>query len=380
MSLNNTIERIHGLSSMIGNTPLLAIYFRYKGEERVIYAKAENLNMTGSIKDRMAFHIMMKAYENNYLKQGNIILEATSGNTGISIAAIGRALGHEVKIFIPDWMSSERINLIKSLGSKIRLVSKEEGGFLGSIDMANKQANDDKNSFLPSQFSNQDNVEAHYLTTGPELWWQLKYRSLKPDAFVAGVGTGGTVMGVGKYLKEQNPDIKIHPLEPANSPTLSTGHKVGKHRIQGISDEFIPSIVELGTLDEIVEVDDGDAIIMSQKLATILGIGVGISSGANFIGALKLQNKMGKDSVVVTVFPDDNKKYLSTDLLKEEPLKDEFLSPHISLDRFRAFKRVCHTCCDPADCVEAKYNGDMSGFHLPSCPRRSPIAEMDISV
>jgi len=380
MILENTINRIRGLSSMIGNTPLLAIYFKYKNEDRVIYAKAENLNMTGSIKDRMAFHIMMKAYENKHLSPGDLILEATSGNTGISIAAIGRALGHDVKIFIPDWMSSERINLIKSLGAQIRLVSKEENGFLGSIEMANIQASEEEHTFLPRQFSNHDNCEAHYLTTGPELWWQLKYRSLEPDAFVAGVGTGGTVMGVSKFLKEQNPKIKVHPLEPANSPTLSTGFKVGKHRIQGISDEFIPSIVELDDLDEIIEVDDGDAIIMSQKLATILGIGLGISSGANFIGALKIQNKMGKDVVVVTVFPDDNKKYLSTDLLKEEPVKDDFLSPHITLDRFRAFKRVCHTCCDPSDCVEAKFDGDFDGFRLPYCPRRSELGELKITL
>lgn len=380
MITENTIARIKGLASMIGNTPLLAIHFRYLNEDRVIYAKAENLNMTGSIKDRMAFHILMKAYENNNLKPGDLILEATSGNTGISIAALGRALGHQVKIFIPDWMSSERINLIKSLGSQIRLVSKEEGGFLGSIDMANKQAALDENSFLPLQFSNADNIDAHYLTTGPELWWQLKYRSLSPNAFVAGVGTGGTVMGVGKFLMEQNQNIKIHPLEPANSPTLSTGHKVGKHRIQGISDEFIPSIVDLKNLDEIVEVDDGDAIIMAQKLATTLGIGVGISSGANFIGALKIQNKLGKDSVVVTVFPDDNKKYLSTDLLRNEPVKDDFFASKITLDRFRAFKRVCHTCCDPLDCVEAHSHEGLEVSHLPNCPRRSSIGELNITV
>lgn len=157
-------------------------------------------------------------------------------------------------------------------------------------------------------------------------------------------------MGIGRYLKKKNPEVKLYPLEPANSPTLSTGCKVGLHRIQGISDEFIPSIVNLDELDEIVSIDDGDAIIMAQKLAAELGLGVGISSGANFLGALEAQNILGDESVVVTVFPDCNKKYLSTDLMREEPIKDEFLSPHIELLNVRAIKRVCTTCYNPHDC------------------------------
>ena len=363
-------KRMQGLSSLIGNTPLLAISFHYQGEERTIYAKAENLNMTGSIKDRMAFHILFNAYRRGHLKPGYRIIEATSGNTGISIAAIGRAMGHPVTIFMPDWMSEERKNLIRSLGADIRLVSKEEGGFLGSISMGEQLAESETDTFLPRQFSNEDNIDAHYTTTGPELWWQLRYRGLTPDAFVAGVGTGGTAMGVGKFLNEQKPDIRIHPLEPSNSPTMSTGYKVGKHRIQGISDEFIPSIVDLSKLDDIVSVDDGDAIIMAQKLSRELGIAVGISSGANFLGALKIQNELGPKSVVATVFADSNKKYLSTALMSDEPVKSDFLSPYVELTSFRSFKRVCHTCCDPTDCVESKYNGDDIGFKLPYCARR----------
>lgn len=364
MSLNNmeneNTKRLQGLSSLVGNTPILAIRFKYKGEERVLYAKAENFNMTGSIKDRMAYYILLNAYRDGILQPGDMIIEATSGNTGISFSAVGRALGHPVTIFMPDWMSMERINLIKSLGAKINLVSKEEGGFLGSIKMSEELAAGMKNSFLPKQFSNCNNVQAHYTTTGPEMWWQMKVRNLNIDAFVAGVGTGGTIMGVGKYLKEQNPSVKIHPLEPSNSPTLTTGYKVGKHRIQGISDEFIPAIVELGKLDSIVCVDDGDSIIMAQKLAS-MGIAVGISSGANFLGALKIQNEAGKDKetgkdkVVVTVFSDDNKKYLSTDLTKCEPVKDGFLTTDIELIDFKAFKRSCLECCNPDDCVDASF-------------------------
>jgi cysteine synthase A len=361
--------KIHSISHLVGNTPLLEIEFYYNNEPRTIYAKAENMNMTGSIKDRMAIHIIKKAYSRGAIREGSTIIEATSGNTGISFSALGRALGHQVIIFMPDWMSRERIELIKSLGAKINLVSKEEGGFLGSINQAGEFAKLNENTFLPRQFSNEDNCNAHFETTGPEIWWQMRFRSLKPDAFVAGVGTGGTIMGVGKYLKGMNPKVKIHPLEPANSPTLTTGHKVGKHRIQGISDEFIPPIVDLDFLDEIVSVDDGDAMIMAQKLASQLGIGVGISSGANFIGALKIQNSLGKDAVVVTVFPDDNKKYLSTDLLKDEPAKNDFLSPDVDLLGFGAYKRVCHTCCDPLTCIEADYD-HIDEIQLPPCPRR----------
>lgn len=366
-------NRILGLSSLIGNTPLLAINFIYRNEKRIIYAKAENMNMTGSIKDRMAIHILLNAYKSGKLHPNDMIIEATSGNTGISIAAIGRALGHKVTIFMPDWMSNERKNLIKSLGADVRLVSKEEGGFVGSIKLSVELAASNPGAYLPCQFSNEDNSDAHYCSTAPEIWWQLQYRSLKPDAFVAGVGTGGTIMGVGKFLKELDSNIKIHPLEPLNSPTLTTGHKVGKHRIQGISDEFIPPIIDLKKLDSIVSVDDGDAIIMAQKLSMNLGIAVGISSGANFLGALKIQNEMGNNATVVTVFPDSNKKYLSTDLMREEPVKECFLTPEVELTEFRSFKRVCHTCCDPTDCVEANYHGSEIDFKLPFCPRRHKL-------
>jgi cysteine synthase A len=208
----------------------------------------------------------------------------------------------------------------------------------------------EQNVFLPSQFSNEANVEAHELTTGPEIWWQLQFTGRKPDAFIAGVGTGGTIMGVGRYLRKQHSGVKLHPLEPAESPTLTAGHKVGHHRIQGISDEFIPSIVKLDQLDEVVSVNDGDGILMAQKLAAQLGIAVGISSGANFVGALKIQNQLGEDAVVVTIFPDDNKKYLSTDLLREEMPREGYLTPGVEFIDYLAHKRVCHTCCDLYEC------------------------------
>ncbi|MDR0737812.1 MAG: cysteine synthase family protein [Prevotellaceae bacterium] len=323
-------QRIDEIGKLVGKTPMAKITYTYKGKQRILFAKLEYFNFSGSIKDRMAYHILKKSYAEELIKPGDRIVEATSGNTGIAFAAQGRALGHPVVIFMPDWMSRERISLISSYGAEIRLVSKEEGGFLGSIALAEEMSETHADVFLPRQFDNIWNGEAHYMTTGPEIWVQMKHIGLKPDAFVAGVGTGGTVMGVGAYLKEYYSQIKAHPLEPSNSPTMSTGHCVGKHRIQGISDEFIPSIVQLDQLDEIVQVDDGDSIIMAQKLAAVLGLGVGISSGANFLGAVKLQHE-NPGINVVTVFPDCNKKYLSTDYGKPEPIKEDFLSTGVEL-------------------------------------------------
>ncbi|MHC1706628.1 MAG: PLP-dependent cysteine synthase family protein [Bacteroidales bacterium] len=344
-------KRFKDLWKLVGNSPLLAIHFRYKGELRTLYAKSEHYSITGSIKDRMALHVLEKAYIKETIRPQDTIVEATSGNTGIAFSAIGRALGHQVNILMPDWMSRERVDIIRSLGAKITPVSKEQGGFLGSIKLSEEIASSTPNIFLPKQFANDDNAEAHYLTTGPEIWYQLVYNKLKIRAFVAGVGTGGTVMGTGKFLKEQDPSVTIHPLEPAESPTLTTGHKVGSHRIQGISDEFIPAIVKLDQLDKIVSVPDGDSIIMAQKLANI-GIAVGISSGANFLGALQIQNELGDNAVVATIFSDDNKKYLSTDLLRNEPLRDDYLSKDIELISFNVFKRICNICCDYNECSE----------------------------
>jgi cysteine synthase len=333
-------SKFANLWHMVGNTPMLQLNYTYKGKPGSIYVKCEHYNLTGSVKDRMALYIMYQAYKNNRIKPNDIIVEATSGNTGIAFSAIGKALGHEVIIMMPDWLSKERKDIITSLGAKIHLVSKQEGGFLGSIALAERMVDASDQYFLPRQFENQYNAEAHELTTGPEIWQQLESKGLKPDAFVAGVGTGGTVMGVGKYLKSQDPSIKVYPLEPAESPTLTTGHKVGSHRIQGISDEFIPVIVKLNDVDEVVQANDGDAIIMAQMLASELGLAVGISSGANVIGAIKVKEQLGDDAVVVTILSDSNKKYLSTDLVKEEPVKPGYISTDIILTDYVPVARL----------------------------------------
>ncbi|WP_461149491.1 PLP-dependent cysteine synthase family protein [Spirosoma pulveris] len=333
-------EKFEHLWHLVGNTPMLELFYTYRGEPRSLYVKCEYYNLTGSMKDRMALHVLHQAYREGNIKPGDRIVEATSGSSGIAFSAVGRALGHPVTIIMPAGISQERIDIIRSLGADIVLFTKEEGGFMGAIRRSEELAASDPNVFLPRQFANKYNADAHRLTTGKEIWLQLQSVDITPDAFVAGVGTGGTVMGVGRYLKSRKPDIRIHPLEPAESPTLSVGHKTGSHRIQGFFDEFIPDILKLNELDHIVQANDGDSILVAQKLAVQLGVAVGISSGANLIGAINLQNEMGADARVVTILCDSNKKYLSTDLVREEPIKPGYVAPHIEFTDYRPISRL----------------------------------------
>jgi len=332
--INPERTRFTDLTKLIGRTPMVRIGYRFKGGPvQHVYAKCEQFNLTGSIKDRMALHILQKATDSNELEPGDTIAEATSGNTGISLAAIGRALGHRVKIFMPDWLSGERKELIKSFGAELELVGAGQGGFRGAIRLAEAFAKSENGVFLPRQFSNQFNVEAHVQGTGQEIISQLSMLRVPPKAFVAGVGTGGTIMGVGQVLRKEG--ISIHPLEPSESPTLSTGQKSGSHRIQGISDEFVPDILDLSKLDSIVRVNDGDAILAAQLLAGKLGLAVGISSGANLLGAIKIQQRFKIPGSVVTIFPDSSKKYVSTALFREEPVLPGYLTPLIELVNYQ---------------------------------------------
>ena len=249
------------------------------------------------------------------------IVEATSGNTGISLAALGAYYGFPVHIYMPDFVSAERRKIIELYGAKITLISKEEGGFKKCIELVKKV---EKGAFSTNQFSNVDNIMAHYLGTGKEI-----VDKIKVDVFVSGIGTGGTLMGIGKRIKETNPNSLIYGLEPENM-TLIKGNKVGSHKIEGIGDEFIPDIVDTNLLDDIILINDDDAINMSKKLAKELGLGVGISSGANFLAAVQIQEQLNKN--VVTVFPDDLKKYLSTDLSKEIKIQDNYISNSVKLE------------------------------------------------
>jgi len=337
---------------MIGNTPLLEIKYRYKGEERIIYAKAEFYNLTGSIKDRMAKHIIKESYKDGSLKEGMPIIEATSGNTGIAFSALGALYEHPVHIFMPDWMTSERKNMIKKFGATLHEVTKEQGGFEGSVVLADALAKE-IGGFRPQQFFNPYNEDAHFYTTGLEICTQLDMLNVVPDGFVAGVGTGGTIMGVGKRLRIKYPHVKVFPLEPFKAQSMKLGEKGIEHRIQGIGDGFVPELVKLEKLDEVIVVHDGDAVLMAQLLARKLGLGVGISSGANLIGAIMMQNKYGKDFNVVTVFSDDSKKYLSSDLLKKEEMKEDYMTQHIELVEVDG-SCICDTRIKKGTCIRQK--------------------------
>jgi len=331
------LKKLAELENLVGNTPLAEIIFKYKGKERKVFAKLEYFNFSGSIKDRMALNCLKRAYQTGQIKEGYKIAETTSGNTGIAFCSQGSYLGHECVIFMPDWMSAERVNMMKSFGATINLVSKEDGGFLGCIDKTRKFA-EQGNVYLPEQFANEYNTEAHYTSTGPEILKQMDKLGEKVHGVVAGVGTGGTIMGIGKYLRSVDKNIKVYPMEPESSPTISTGHQVGVHRIAGISDEFIPPILDIPFCDDIIMVDDGDSIIMAQQLSRVLGLGVGISSGANFLAAIKAADLIGDGANIVTLFSDDNKKYLTTAYAGEEPVKPGFLSSDVELLGIRTAK------------------------------------------
>ena len=301
----------------LGETPIVKIRYKLDGRESFICAKIEFLNPSGSIKDRIARCIMDSARERGELKQGQPIVEVTSGNTGIAFSAIGARRGHPVHIFMPAWASDERKNLMRMYGATLHEVTREEGGFKGAFIQADKLAAE-LGAYMPHQFENEDNINAHYFGTGAEIIKQL------PDVtdFISGFGTGGTIIGIGKALKEFNPDIRVTALEPDALPLLSGGEirGDGSHKIEGIGDDFIPKIMQdnRSLIDDIVQINDDDAVCMAAKIARNLGIGAGISSGANFLASV-MKDAPGRR--VVTVFADDNKKYLTTTLSnpKSEP-------------------------------------------------------------
>ena len=314
------------IGKLVGNTPMIKIDYEYEGKKGSIYTKLEYYNYSGSIKDRIALYIIEKERENGNLADGQAIVEVTSGNTGISFSAIGALYGHDVHIFMPDWVSLERRKLIEMYGAHVHLVSKEEGGFKKALELAEEFAYKN-NAFRPLQFDNELNPEAQYKTTGQEIIDAV------PDvnAFVSGIGTGGTLIGIGQRLKDNNPDSKIFALEPSTLSILKMGMEEGSHLIEGIGDDFIPGIVNQDLIDDIVLIHDCDAINMSKKIAKEFGLGIGISSGANFLASVLMDSDEYK---IATVFPDDNKKYITTKL--SEPLDDnsELISNKIRLIGF----------------------------------------------
>ena len=314
------------IDKLVGNTPMIKINYEYKGKTGSIYTKIEYYNYSGSIKDRIALYIIKKERENGNLSEGQSIVEVTSGNTGISFSAIGALFSHPVHIFMPDWVSLERRKLIEMYGANVHLVSKKDGGFKKALELAEDFAVKN-NAYRPLQFDNELNVEAQYNTTGQEIIDAV------PDvnAFVSGIGTGGTLMGVGKRLKDNNPDSKIFALEPSTLSILKMGMEEGDHMIEGIGDDFIPGIVERDLIDDIVLIDDLDAINMSKRIAREFGLGVGISSGANFLASVLMDCD---DLNIATIFPDDNKKYITTKLSEKSDDNSKLLSNKIKLIDF----------------------------------------------
>ena len=298
------------IQNTIGNTPMIKFEYENEGIKNVIYIKLEYYNLTGSIKDRVAYYIINKSKINGTLKENMPIIEATSGNTGISLSALGSYYKHPVYIYMPDWASRERIALMKNYGANVILISKEQGGFIKCVEEA-KRLSKEINGFLVNQFANEDNILAHYNSTGKEMVEQLPEEVY---GFVSGVGTGGTLVGIGRRLKEKYKNAKVIAIEPDKMPLLSNGKIIGQHKIEGIGDDFVPEIIKRNReiIDDIILVNDDDAVNMARRLSRELGLGVGISSGANLIGCILAQKKINKP--MCTVFADDNKKYLSTDL------------------------------------------------------------------
>ena len=310
---------------LVGNTPMIKINYEYNGKNKYVYTKLEYYNLTGSIKDRVAQYIIKNALKTGKLKEGMPIIEATSGNTGIALSAIGAKIKCPVYIFMPDWASKERIELMKMYGANVILVSKADGGFIKCVDLAIKMSKAN-GAFLANQFENKDNYLAHYETTGKEIIDEVPEEI---GAFISGVGTGGTLMGTGTRIKEKYPNSKIVAIEPENMPIISKGKKIANHKIEGIGDDFVPALLDRTKIDNIYLINDDDAINMSKRLAKELGLGVGISSGANFIGSVLQNDISNKPST--TVFADDNKKYLSTDLFEEIEIKNEYISTKVHL-------------------------------------------------
>ena len=317
---------VMNIEKLVGNTPMIKINYEYEGKQGSIYSKLEFYNYSGSIKDRIALYIIQKEKENGKLSDGQPIIEVTSGNTGIAFSAIGALFGHEVHIFMPDWVSLERRKLIEMYGAHVHLVSREDGGFKKALELVDDFA-DEIGAYKPLQFDNDLNVEAQYMTTGQEIIDEV------PDvnAFVSGIGTGGTLMGVGKRLKDHNPDSKVFALEPSTLSILKMGMEEGDHLIEGIGDDFIPGIVDEDLIDDIVLIHDCDAINMSKRLAKEFGLGIGISSGANFLASVLMDND---DLKIATVFPDDNKKYITTKLSEEIDDDPKLISNSIKLLSF----------------------------------------------
>ncbi|MCX6650907.1 MAG: cysteine synthase A [Methanomassiliicoccales archaeon] len=300
----------NSITSTIGRTPLVRLNNISIASSAEIYVKLEGRNPGGSIKDRVALHMVEVAEKNGQLKKGMSLVEPTSGNTGIGLALVCAARGYQISLTMPENMSVERINLLRSLGANVILTPASEG-MAGAVAKA-KELSSSGNYCMPNQFDNPSNPETHYLSTGPEIFRDLP----SIDAFVAGIGTGGTITGVGKYLKERKKGVLIVGVEPAGSPVLSGG-KVGTHEIQGIGAGFVPKVLDMKLVDRIITVSDEEAIDTARALSRQEGIMGGISSGAALFAGMKLANEIGRGKKIVVLLPDSSERYMSTALFRE---------------------------------------------------------------
>lgn len=303
------------IDSLVGNTPILELSHIEENNNfsSKIFAKLEYFNPTGSVKDRIAKAMIDEAERTGKLKKGSVIIEPTSDNTGIGLCSVAAARGYKIYIVMPETMSVERRNIMKAYGAEIVLTDGAKG-MSGAIEKAEELAKEIEGSFVPSQFSNPANAKVHFETTGPEIWNDLEGNV---DIFISGVGTGGTITGVGEYLKEKNPNVKIIAVEPKDSPVLSQGKK-GPHKIQGIGAGFIPDVLNTNIYDEIITVSNEDAFETGRLIAKNEGVLVGISSGAAVFAAMEVANREeNKDKNIVVVLPDSGDRYFSTPLFNE---------------------------------------------------------------
>ena len=305
----------NGFLDLVGQTPLVRLnnLIKKEGLEADVLAKLEYFNPAGSVKDRIAKEMILDAMEKGLINENTTLIEPTSGNTGIGLSAVATSLNLKIIITMPETMSVERRNLMKAYGAELVLTPGSEG-MKGAIAKAKELASQIENSFIPGQFENPANPQAHYKTTGPEIYSQTEG---KVDIFVAGVGTGGTISGIGKYLKEQNPNVKVVAVEPASSPVLSTG-KGGAHKIQGIGAGFVPDTLDTKIYDEIITVENEDAFATGKEVAKTEGILIGISSGAAIQAAKELaKREENKGKTIVVLLPDGGDRYLSTLLIQD---------------------------------------------------------------
>lgn len=305
----------NGFLDLVGQTPLVRLnnLIKKEGLEADVLAKLEYFNPAGSVKDRIAKEMILDAMEKGLINENTTLIEPTSGNTGIGLSAVATSLNLKIIITMPETMSVERRNLMKAYGAELVLTPGSEG-MKGAIAKAKELASQIENSFIPGQFENPANPQAHYKTTGPEIYSQTEG---KVDIFVAGVGTGGTISGIGKYLKEQNPNVKVVAVEPESSPVLSTG-KGGAHKIQGIGAGFVPDTLDTKIYDEIITVENEDAFASGKEVAKTEGILIGISSGAAIQAAKELaKREENKGKTIVVLLPDGGDRYLSTPLIQD---------------------------------------------------------------